>query len=106
MFKVETENALTNRLQGANDQIMKLEGENRTLRHERDTLKQDHDKVKVEFETVQQSAPPLDNTDELNEIKAQLAASEQKRTFLEASLKELQSHIQGKDQDLKVLKPF
>ena len=85
---------------------MKIEGENRTLRHELDMLKQDHDKVKVEYETVQQSAPPLDNTNELNEIKTQLAASEQERAALEASLKELQSHIERKDQDLKVLQSF
>ena len=55
---------------------------------------------------MQQSAPPIDNTDELNEIKIQLAASEQGRAALEASLKELQNLIQEKNQDLEVLKSF
>lgn len=106
MFKAETENALSSRLQGANDQVMKLEGDNRTLRHELDMLRQDHDKVKVEYEAVQQSAPPIDNMDELKEIKIQLAASEQGRAALEASLKELQNLIQEKNEDLEVLKSF
>jgi len=102
--KSESEAALSQRLQGVNEELLKLEAQNQSLKQDLDKTKQSTVNVKMELETLQKSAPPSASTDSNQEIaalQAKLSESEAKSLSATTSLEELKKHVDAKNAELQ-----
>lgn len=93
MVKVESETALSNRLQEVNEQLMKVEAQNRSMQQQIEVAEQ----CKVEMESHQMSAKP----EEVEELNAKLLQIETKFNDSESLVKVLHEQLEVKTKELE-----